>query len=68
MRLTAIKAFHDYQLAEANAASAGQIAKYYAEVKLPAEPYRIIHLAKERMRAETKALEAQVTLRTNMRN
>lgn len=63
VRLAAIKAWQDYRLAEQNAAYTEQIAKYYAEVKLPAEPYRVIDLAKDRMRAETKALEAQIALR-----
>lgn len=64
VRLAAIKAYQDFRLAEQDAAYTAQIATYYAQIKLPAEPYRIIDLAKERMRAETKALEAQIALRS----
>jgi outer membrane protein TolC len=63
VRLAAIKAYQDFRQAEANAAYAGQIARYYAEMKLPAEPFQVIELAKQRMRAETKALEAQIAVR-----
>jgi outer membrane protein TolC len=64
VRLAAIKAYQDFRLAEQNAAYTTQIAKYYAQVKLPTEPHLIIELAKDRMRAETKALEAQIALRS----
>jgi outer membrane protein TolC len=63
VRLAAIKAYQDFRLAEQDTASMQQIARYYAQVKPPTEPYQIIELAKQRMRAETKALEAQIALR-----
>jgi outer membrane protein TolC len=64
VRLAAIKAYQDFRQAEQAAEYSAQIAKYYAQAKLPTEPFQIIALAKDRMRAEAKALEAQIALRT----
>ncbi len=63
VRLAAIKAFQNFHQAKQTAGYTGQIAGYYAKAKLPTEPYQVIEQTKQRMKAETKALEAQIALR-----